>query len=165
MDQQTITLIIAVIGCLGTILNWVIFFWNERANISIDVHEIITISNKCVILYLTFINNSKTSLSISNIAITNTHQKIFAKRQPIVIWTEENKTGGVVTDSSKTFNEPFPINLPALSGQSGYFYFGLTQHNPLTLDKYVFFEIYTNRKQKMLLRVELNEDCLQQNIS
>lgn len=159
MTQDNITFIIACIGCLGTIATWFSYIWNRRTSVSVKIHEYRYLGDKAITLYATITNNSGASISIGNIEITNDNRSIFVKKVPSIVCSHTKKTGNIVTYNKDTYNETFPINLYPYSGQSGYFQFDLMNHNPLLIDKYLNLEIYTNRKKKIRVEVELDKDC------
>ena len=146
------TLIIALIGCIGTIATWIVYFLDKRTNISFEPICYLQ-TRKGILIYGTFENNSNSSISITDLSLTVDGNKFHVIRIPTVVMTREINRNSQLISREETHNLPFPMNLSPCSGQSGYFLFPTEPQNQVVIGSTLNFEICTNRKKKISISV------------
>lgn len=154
--MERLTFIAALIGCIGTIANWIFFFWNKRTSIKFDIHKF-SANNRGVLLFGTLTNRSDSNISIGDIALLTKNEKLYLQKIRTEVVTITHRRNGVKISEDREYNLPFPVNLYPYSGQSGYFLFEALSQTPLAFDKDLNFEIYTNRKQKISVSIPLDQ--------
>lgn len=147
--MEIFTLVVALIGAIGTVSSWLIFFWNKRTSINFEIEELSVETSKGMLFYGTITNNANSNIVITDIVLLSDKYKIHVNKVPTVVLTEEKSRNDEVLSRKETYNAKFPINLFPCSGQSDYFHFVFSSQNPLSLDTILNFEIHTNRKNRI----------------
>lgn len=147
--MEIFTLVVALIGAIGTVSSWLIFFWNKRTSINFEIEELSVETSKGMLFYGTITNNANSNIVITDIVLLSDKDKIHVNKVPTVVLTEEKSRNDEVLSRKETYNAKFPINLFPCSGQSDYFHFVFSSQNPLSLDTILNFEIHTNRKNRI----------------
>ena len=147
--MEIFTLVVALIGAIGTVSSWLIFFWNKRTSINFEIEELSVETSKGMLFYGTITNNANSNIVITDIVLLSDKDKIHVNKVPTVVLTEEKSRNDVLLSRKETYNAKFPINLFPCSGQSDYFHFVFSSHNPLSLGTILNFEIHTNRKNRI----------------
>ncbi len=136
ITRENITLLIALIGAIGTISGIV----SKRTNINLKIIDYVHIKThkNIVQLFLLIENRSSNPIIISSISISYLKgKKYYCELLPKII--TENKL-------NKVFTPNFPINLQAYQGYQGYFEFLYCEDISLVEGKNLDIQIYTNRK-------------------
>lgn len=147
--MEIFTLAVALLGAIGTISSWLVYFWNKRTSINFEIQELSVNTSKGMLFYGTITNNVNSNIVITDIVLLSDKDEIHVNKVPTVVLTEEKSRNGVVLSHKETYNAKFPINLFPCSGQSDYFHFVFSSQNPLSLDTILNFEIHTNRKNQI----------------
>lgn len=147
--MEIFTLAVALLGAIGTISSWLVYFWNKRTSINFEIQELSVNTSKGMLFYGTITNNANSNIVITDIVLLSDKDEIHVNKVPTVVLTEEKSRNGVVLSHKETYNAKFPINLFPCSGQSDYFHFVFSSQNPLSLDTILNFEIHTNRKNRI----------------
>ena len=147
--MEIFTLVVALLGAIGTISSWLVYFWNKRTSINFEIQELSVNTSKGVLFYGTITNNANSNIVITDIVLLSDNCKIHVNKVPTVVLTEEKSRNNVLLSCKETYNAKFPINLFPCSGQSDYFHFVFSSQNSLSLDTILNFEIYTNRKNRI----------------
>lgn len=146
LTKENITLVIAIVGAVGTFTMWIYTLIVNRKNISFSIIAAYYSRNS---LYIYFIieNKARLNLSINSIALLVNGEKFFCQRIPMKIY-ERN-------EEKEYFSCRFPISLSSLCGDSGYLYFKL-QNAELDFSEKLNVIISTNRGKDVLIQVEPN---------
>lgn len=142
MDK--LTFILALIGSLGTAYSVIMTFYWHRVSIDCNIIEYCP-TKDALIAYMSFTNNSRLPISITDICIWND-----CVLYSCVHTSEIVKFIGRESNNEQVYKEaihsaPLPINLPSLSGASGYVYFLFPQENFQVSSKSLTVELSTNR--------------------
>lgn len=152
LTRENITLLIAIWGAIGTSLNWIIAFFRSRKNISMQIIKICKFKNT-VIAYITFQNHSRLPISINNLnlVVNNTLYTGF-NVPPLTITIERTKSNDA-TMAKKYVTISFPINLPSLTGISGYVLFNISKEAYENLSTPLTFQVSTNRGNPIRMKL------------
>lgn len=133
--KENITFVLAVIGSIGTILNFIYTYLSSRKRIDIQVLDYTSIFN-VVQLFMYIQNQSRSPICISCISLIIDDKEIPCELIP-------KKIRG---DGSNLICTPFfPINFSPLMGVQHFFEFVNCPNISLASGKTVSFAIYTNR--------------------
>jgi len=147
--MEIFTLAVALLGAIGTISSWLVYFWNKRTSINFEIQELSVNTSKSVLFYGTITNNANSNIVITDIVLLSDNDEIHVNKVPTVVLTEEKSRNDEILSRKETYNAKFPINLFPCSGQSDYFHFVFSSQNPLSLGTILNFEIHTNRKNRI----------------
>ena len=135
LTRENITLALAVLGFMGTLISAICALWNRRRKISVDVRDYAYRQN--LIQLLVFLENqSSLPLIISSVEIKIGEGKKECELLPKKI----TKRDEILYRSPM-----FPINLPAHVGASYFFVFLDSPDIGLAPGKNLFLVIHTNR--------------------
>ena len=142
--MDTLTFILALIGSLGTAYSVIMTFYWNRVSINCSVIEY-SPAEDSLIAYMSFTNNSRLPISITNICIWNDRVPYSCVHAPeIVKFVIRNSNNNQIFKEA-IHSIPLPINLSSLSGTSGYVYFLFPQENYPVSSKSLTVELNTNR--------------------
>lgn len=156
LTRENITLCIAIFGAMGTCLGWIIGFFRSRKNISMQIIKICELNNT-VIAYMTFQNHSRLPISINNLnLIIDKNSYAGFNGPPHAITIERTQNNGVIA-TKEYMTISFPINLPSLSGTSGYVFFDISKKASENLSTPLTFEVSTNRGNPVQMKLSLEK--------
>lgn len=157
-SKENITFILATIGSVGTIYTLISKVFLNRVKIELSVAEYIPAKDS-VVLYMMFINKSHLPISITDVRLWNYLTVYSCEKTPHIVRIDTNKTTETIIYKEAIYTIPFPINLPSLSGTSGYLYFLIPQENFQCASKCLTVELSTNRHKKLqkTLSLPLNQ--------
>lgn len=141
MDK--LTFVLALIGSLGTAYSIIMTFYWHRVSIECNIIEYCP-SKDALIAYMFFTNHSRLPISITNICLWNNDVLYNCVHTPEIVQFV-SRTSGKQTYQEAIHSSPLPINLPSLSGTSGYVYFLFPQENFEVSSKSLTVELSTNR--------------------
>lgn len=141
MDK--LTFVLALIGSLGTAYSIIMTFYWHRVSIECNIIEYCP-SKDALIAYMSFTNHSRLPISITNICLWNNDVLYNCVHTPEIVQFV-SRTPGKQTYQEAIHSSPLPINLPSLSGTSGYVYFLFPQENFEVSSKSLTVELSTNR--------------------
>lgn len=141
MDK--LTFVLALIGSLGTAYSIIMTFYWHRVSIECNIIEYCP-SKDALIAYMSFTNHSRLPISITNICLWNNDVLYNCVHTPEIVQFV-SRTSGKQTYQKAIHSSPLPINLPSLSGISGYVYFLFPQENFEVSSKSLTVELSTNR--------------------
>lgn len=147
VTKENITFILATIGSLGTLYTLVSKIFLNRVKIELLIIECIP-AKKSVVLYMMFANKSHLPISITDVKLWNYSTIYECTKSPHIIRVDTRTSKNTIIYKEATYNIQFPINLPSLSGTSGYLYFQIPQGNFQCDSKSLTVEVNTNRHQK-----------------
>lgn len=150
--KENITLIIAVFGALGTIVNWILNFYHTRKNIDIKIIKI-SHMNHSLLTFITIQNKSRLPISINCItAQIEGHSYSGFAVPPYNLKIKETTENGI-TGIKEYQSIPFPINLGSLSGTSGYIFFDTLKYDAGSLSTPLTVLVSTNRGNVMKMKL------------
>ena len=138
MDK--LTFVLALIGSLGTAYSIIMTFYWHRVSIECNIIEYCP-SKDALIAYMFFTNHSRLPISITNICLWNNDVLYNCVHTPEIVQFVSRTSG----KQEAIHSSPLPINLPSLSGTSGYVYFLFPQENFEVSSKSLTVELSTNR--------------------
>ena len=139
-----LTFILALIGSLGTAYSVIMTFYWHRVSIDCNIIEYCP-TKDALIAYMSFINHSRLPISITDICIWNDGVLYNCVPTPEIVKFIDRKSNNEQFYKEAIHSAPLPINLPSLSGTSGYVYFLFPQENFQVSSKSLTVELSTNR--------------------
>lgn len=150
------TFILALIGSAGTAYSVLMSFYWNRVSIDYKIIEYCP-TRESLIVYMSFNNLSRLPVTITNISVWNMGAMYSCTHVPTVVKTVSKKIGENQIYNEPIFSSPLPINLPSLSGTSGYVYFLFPQENFRVASKSLTVELSTNRHRTLKKILPLDE--------
>lgn len=147
------TFVLALIGSLGTAYSVIMTFYWHRISIDCSIVEYCP-TKDALIAYMSFTNNSRLPISITDISVQNNCILYSCVHTPKIVKTVSRNLNNKQSYQEAIHSAPLPINLPSLSGTSGYVYFLFPQENFEVSSKSLTVELSTNRH--MTLRKTLS---------
>ena len=142
--METLSLILAIIGSLGTAYSVIMTIYWNRISIDFNIVEY-SPAKDCLIAYMSFTNKSRLPISITDIRIWNSCIQYSCNHTPEIVKIVSRNVGNKQACQETIFSTALPINLPCLSGTSGYVYFLFPQENFAIDAKSLTVELSTNR--------------------
>ncbi len=142
--MEKFTFILALIGSLGTAYSVIMTFYWHRVSIDCRVIEYCP-TKDALIAYISFINLSRLPISITDICVWNDCALYSCVHTPEIVKTVNRALNNKQTYQQPIYSLPLPINIPSLSGTSGYLYFLFPQENFEVDAKSLTVELSTNR--------------------
>lgn len=152
LTRDNITLVLSIIGSVGTIVTWFVAWLKSRKNISVIIVKICKTKNY-LFMYLMITNNSRLPITINNVSIIHDDITYPCFELPTKILSSETRTGDLVKDTKNYYTVKFPINLSSLMGTSGYFAFDIPQEDLQTLTTPVKLQVCTNRGKAIEMKL------------
>ena len=149
-----VTFLLGLIGTLGTAYSVLMTFYWNRVDVDFYIADY-SATPDSLILYMVFTNNSRLPVSVTDICIWNKAIPYSCRKDPIVVRTYSRQSGKNITYKEALKSLPFPINLPCLSGTSGYLYFQIPQENFECASNSLTVGLSTNRFRKLQKTLEL----------
>jgi len=152
MDVQVLSLILGAIGTLGSVITGLTAYVRSRVRIRTDLVLFYKNLSGCL-AYMTFTNQSYLSVSITDVRISINQTRYSCMKIPEMAFEKTRKTGDKVELLSREYTMAFPINLPSLSGTSGYLAFRIPQETLQSVSNDLIVELSTNRRR--ILKTQL----------
>lgn len=149
MTVQNLTFVLALIGSIGTLSSFILAYVRSRVSINAEITSYY-LGKDYLELYMVFSNASRLPVSITNVSIICDGNTYYCERSPQVAKTTEHAKNGQVVDTVRFWTISFPVNLPSLSGSSGYLLFRFHPENAVSVSKALTFQLSTNRNAKPL---------------
>lgn len=146
LTKENVTLLIAIVGALGSFAMWIYTLIINRKNVSFSIIASYY-SRSSLYVYFIIENKARVNLSVSSIALLVNGEKFFCQQIPMKLF-EQN-------EDKEYFSCKFPIFLSSLGGESGYLYFKL-QNADLDCSDKLNVIISTNRGKDVVIQVEPN---------
>lgn len=140
--KENITLIIAVIGCAGSVSLWIYNFVTSRCKIDMELVRMYE-PDIMIACYVAFTNRSRLPVSITSVCVVI--DGVCFQCIPIsypVFTVTNSKTGEII---QQHFTLSLPINLCSLSGVSGFLAFDIPREFLKKTSTPLTFEVSTNR--------------------
>ena len=154
--MNKITFILALIGSLGTAYSVIMTFYWHRVSIDCSIAEYCP-TKDALVVYMSFTNYSRLPISITNISIWNDCILYSCVHTPEVVKVVSRTHGNEEVYNHPIFSSPLPINIPSLSGTSGYVYFLFPQENWKADTKFLTVELSTNRHLTLRMKLSLEK--------
>lgn len=154
--MQTFSFILALIGSLGTAYSVIMTFYWNRISIDFSIVEYVPTKDS-LIVYMSFTNNSRLPISITDICVWDNDILYSCVHTPEIVKTFDRKLNNEHVYQEAIHSEPLPINLPSLSGTSGYVYFLFPQETFQVDAKSLTVELNTNRHAKLRKTLSLEK--------
>ena len=154
--MEITTFVIALIGCVGTILTWVFYFWNSRVSVLFEINGYFDAKTDFIV-NCSLTNKSNTPVSITNVSLRINGKSYDVYRFETVILSHEEAHGSQIISREETKNAAFPINLYPLVGENRYLLFPLDRSDSLPFDTNLTFQIQTNRNRQIRYSIELSK--------
>ena len=155
--RENITLFLSIVGFLGTVSGWLYYWICNRRNLKIAINDYFYAPHQCLTLHISFSNNSKRPISITDICLNKDGKKYSCSHIPVKVINEKHNSGPKITSSLDRFSLELPLNLAALSGKSGYFYFPLDSKISLSPPSNEDFVICSNHGSPIEMKFSLSE--------
>lgn len=146
---QIISAILGILGFIMSLLNAIYFFRSHRIaiNMYIDKYVLKSFSNEEQAVCPLFLieNMSQLPISITRIRLIFNSKKYDAFRLRRIMQQVINKSNNEIYDRQIEYTNLLPINLSSLEAFSGYLAFLVPRDTVSEQEKYLTFEICTNR--------------------
>ena len=146
--RDNITLLIAIVGCVGTIITGIHSYLSNRQNLSFRVLGHLVPEGRSIILYMMFENKSHLPVSITSVSVFRNGIFYNCQEIPVKVYettTRKNRTE--ILSHHEYFSMQIPIFLPGLGGTSGYVYFEAPQEVFQPDATHLTFRVTTNRNK------------------
>lgn len=154
--KENITSILALIGSIGTIAGWVYAFITTRKNIGIRVVAY-SIKGSNILLYLSFENKSRLTISITDLAIKIGEFYHPCRHVPQRVVSTQRYTGSQLVSSVDYYNIQMPIELGSLGSTSGYVLFVLPKGHRISDTNVLTFQVSSNRGRAIEMKLSLDQ--------
>lgn len=155
-SRENITLLLAIIGSVGTISNWIFYWITTRKNITISIVGHFWHSN-CLLIYAHITNNSRLTIALNDISFVLNTKTISCSPIPTKVFEKVYKRGNEIVDKQTDYSFQMPITLHPLCGTSGYLYFPFEEESVVPAPSSLTFVIHTNRGKVIKKTLPLNE--------
>lgn len=142
--KENITFILALIGSLGTIVNWLRLFIVNNKNFNIRPVAYRSKDN-ITLFYLLFENKSRMPISITELSVQINGVYYPCRYLPEIVTSSHRTIGKEIVSSHDYFNIAFPVQLGALGATSGYVLFILPKDIQMPDSKTLTFLVTSNR--------------------
>ena len=142
--MEILTFILALIGSLGTAYTVIMTFYWHRISIDFNIVEYCPAKDS-LIVYMSFTNKSRLPVSITDVRIWSDCTPYSCTHTPEIVKFVTRTLGKTQTFQEAIHSLPLPINLPSLSGTSGFLYFQIPQGTFECDSKSLTVELSTNR--------------------
>lgn len=155
LTRENITLALALFGAIGTALDWALKIIHSRKNISMQIIKNFQVKD-FIVIFLAMQNNSYLPISINDISLIVNGTKYTGFSVPPHTLRYKDDTLDIPVDREHT-TIPFPVNLGALAGASGYIRFDVSEEVFETLSTPLTFQVSTNRGSSIQMKLESAE--------
>lgn len=158
LTRDNITLVLSLIGSVGTITTWIVSYVKSRKNISIQIIKL-TKPKNYLIIYAMLNNRSRLPITVESLSVIICDKKYTCSLLPKKVFETSTKTGNIVKDHKEYYTLPFPINIPSLSGMSGYFLFDLPEEASQKLSTPLTMLIHSNRGKALEKKLSFEHEA------
>ncbi len=155
LTKDNITFALALLGSLGTALSFLISLYKSRLNFNVNT-VYLSVKEKGVLCYLTFINNSRNQLIITDMSIKINNIYFPATKIPEIVTQSIKKSGKEITDVHSGYSLAFPIVLAGEYATSGYFYFPFPKEISVPSSNTFSLKVCTSRGNSIEKTLSLN---------
>ena len=148
MNIQVVSLILGSIGTVGTIIAGIYAFFSSLTRLKVELY-LFDVTPRSYIAFMSFTNKSRMPISITDVQIVIDGKRYSCIRVPVNAYEINKSHNGVVTMDKQVPSMDFPVNLPALSGLSGFLVFRVESQIQSQLSTPLNFVIHTNRKRSI----------------
>ena len=120
ITRDNITLLLSVIGALGTCITLISSFLHKRKNLKIHITDAEYNKNQNqMLLTLAFENRSQLPIAITSVRIFLNGHELSAAKYPICVSQYTHRHGSEVVDRKFLYNLNFPITIQQLGAFAG----------------------------------------------
>lgn len=143
--KDNITFALSIFGSLGTLTTLIYTVLINRKHLLMKINGHIFGDTEMLIIHVSFINESRLPISVTDICINIDGTYYPCVQPPIIAYEETKKVKGKVISHREIESLSMPINISSLSGSSGYicFRFPAAAFQPETKD--LIFSVSSNR--------------------
>ena len=155
--SSRITFVIAVIGCVLSVLSWAKDILVSRR--SFDIHALgVVPAGASTFVFLSFSNRSRLSITITGISCVvgrNLYPCATISRKAFEI---NRKNGTSVCETQQINTTPFPVFVPGLGGQQMLLHFeALPEALPCAATEWTV-RVFSNRGRPVKMKLQLPQD-------
>lgn len=143
--KGNITLLLAILGSIGSVSSWIYTFYKNRKNINMTIIGYKYSDSKSLLLYAMFENKSRLPIAITGICVEINNIYHSCTEIPIIALEETIRQGGNIISHQEYKSMPLPISLDCLGATSGYVYFEFPEEVFQTDSTHLSFRLTTNR--------------------
>lgn len=120
ITRDNITLLLSIVGALGTCITLISSFLHKRKNLKIHISDAeYKESQNQMLLTLTFENRSQLPIAITSVHIFLNGHELSAAEYPICVGQYTHRHGSEVVDRKFLYNLNFPITVQQLGAFAG----------------------------------------------
>ena len=155
-SKDNITLILSILGCIGSLLSWLYIFFQNRKCFDIEiVGHLFGYDQKSLLIFASFTNKSHLPITITNINVKLGDSFYTCAKIPVVAHRERTTCKGEVLSQHEHMSLAFPITLQSLGGVSGYILFEFPESVSQPESTRASFVISTNRGRSVEKKLSL----------
>lgn len=159
--MQYLTLILSIIGTIGTVFSIIHNYYENRVKLNCHF-KYINFGNSYLVGYIIVENQSQSSISITNIELTIGEAHCYFMNQPHWVIHKQTKQGDNISESY-VYSMQIPFTLSAYGATGGYI-LSCPQTVP-NLDTIGILKIGTNRNKTLEFSIQLSDiprqECFQ----
>lgn len=144
--KDAITLILAIIGAIGTFSNYFFSYLAKRKNLKITVSRIaLKIPINTLVVSLSFENRSQLPISITSISFLLDGIETMPYKYPELVAERYVERKGVLVDSKFLYNLNLPLDIQQFGAASGHILLDISQEKLQNLSTPLILQVYSTR--------------------
>ncbi len=156
LTRDNLTFILAILGSAGAFYNWLTNYLNSRKSLQIQIERICKFESS-IVAYITILNRSSASISISGVSLKVDGKLYPGYHVPLrTIRIKHYEDGNAIADR-EIITMAFPANLGGLSGVSGYLMFDIPPALSEKLEAPLIFLISSNRGRPLQMSLSFSQ--------
>lgn len=120
--MSIVTLVIAVLGVVLSVANFVVSWLSQRRRLRIRVEHAL-FSESTLVLFVQFENQSRLPVAITRIRLKHEGAFVDCEAIPKVVLEKSRSDGGVVYERKIFYSEQIPVSISSLGAASGFVLF------------------------------------------
>lgn len=156
ITKENITLVLAIIGSVGTAISCINRFLQSRIKLSLILYGFRK-TDKGLLMYVGISNKSQMPISITSISLKIDEDSFNCKEIPERVVENIYRSNGVEYGRDDKYSMLMPISLSSLFSACGYVYFELPPQVLKSVSTQATFLIHTNRNKIVQRTILLNK--------
>jgi len=159
--RQNVTLLLSIIGTLGTVYTLISTLIFQRKSLRIEVLGFSVNPDRADgLMYITVENLSRLPIAITSIEIVFSDVFIPCSHESVRIGEHIRRIGGETVERGPHYSINFPIKLSSLGASSGYLHFDNIPRTLSELPKEVTLQVQTNRGSVKKSKLSIHQESL-----
>lgn len=156
--KDAITLILAIIGAVGTFTNYFFSYLAKRKNLKITVARIaLKIPINTLVVSLCFENKSQLPISITSISFLVDEIETMPCKYPELVEEHYVERKGVLVNSKFLYNLNLPLDIQQLGAASGHILLDISQEKLQNLSTPLIVQVHSTRGKVQKITLPLDQ--------